>query len=774
MKRKTIIWIGLMLATLLLAAVAAVAAGQGHHDLAPSRRFMTSDDADVRYSITDLGTLGGRSSRALAINENAQVVGYRQAADLSFRAFHWEDDVMTELSTPDDFDSFAFDIDDAGRTVGQLRSSGGELQYVAVSWQDGARAAIDSGMSSAAALNESGQIAGSIFNGEDAELDQQAVIWQGSGKTVLGTLGETWNGALAINENGEIVGNYDSEGDSASIVRAFLWANGNMVDLGVAPAGQFTDAVDINDAGDIVGGRMTADGLRAYLRKADGTVIDLGTIGGGSSRGLAINNAGQVVGNAGASAFLWENDTLSDLNDLVDPESGWILQSAEDINDAGQIVGYGIYEGQTRAFLLTPDVWTVMFYLAADNDLSNTYSPIFNQLELAADNPNVNIIVLWDGPEEGDAAYYHVQHDLNFDTLADYVEGETMWGQGEVDMGFPTTLSDFATWAMTEFPAQHYGLVLDDHGSGLGGGLVDDTSGSKMNLPEMKLALATIHEQTEQKIDVLYMAMCLMGMIEDAYQFRGHVDYYIASEHLQWAFYVPYYKYVDGIAGSSTPAEVAQLFADSYADVADGRDKPFTISVVDMAQLDPLATATQQLGGELDWYMEEISPTVTAVLTDVQRFDNRAPHNDITTGDTAIDLYHFADLASLNLLEYGDIVIAATAVMSAVDDAVIYERHRSSASTDLDNSHGIAIFFPSNPSSFYHPDNYDFAVGANWDDVNAEAEGPTTTAGAGSWGAMLVNYIQQVNPEGTDDPAPPPPLPKLLPEDSLFLPLIVR
>ncbi|HSM58366.1 MAG TPA: clostripain-related cysteine peptidase [Candidatus Sulfomarinibacteraceae bacterium] len=780
MKRRTILLISLVLTMLLLGVLAAVAAGHGHHDLAASPRQLTTPVNSVaHYNITDLGTLGGATT-ARGINELGQVVG-----NSGVHAFLWLPDPayglpagMNELGTLGGNVSAAYDINDQGQVAGWANTTGGDRR--AFLWLPQPDYDLPAGMndlghlggstSQAYAINNEGHVAGasSLANG-----DTHAFRWMNSVMTDLGTLGGSFSLAHGLNDQGQIVGEALVENDDA--YHPFLWHGGSMIALPTLGGGEDSAALDINDAGDVVG--YSEDPVDQPILWSP-TMIELDTLAGGSGLVRAINNSGQMVGSSSDAdhqqhAVLWENDTITSLNDLIDPDSGWHLQIAHDINDAGQIVGRGIYDGQVRGFLLTPDAWTVMFYLAADNDLAHTYTPIFNELEMAAHNPHVNVVVLWDGPEDGDSAYYHVQYDLNFTEPADYVEGETKWSQGEVDMGFPTTLSDFATWAMTEFPAQHYALVLDDHGSGLGGGLVDDTSGSSMTLPEMKLALATIHEQTEQKIDVLYMAMCLMGMIEDAYQFRGHADYYVASEHLQWAFHVPYYNYVAGITNTSTPAQVAQIFAGSYANRAETRNHPYTISVVDMAQLDPLAVATQQLGAELDWYMEEISPTLTAVLTDVQRFDNRPP-SGITPADTTIDLYHFADLVSLNLLDYGDIVTAGTAVMSAVDDAVIYERHGSTAGTNLDNSHGIAIFFPSNRSSFYHPDNYDFAVGANWDDVNAGAVGIEETAGGGSWGSMLVNYIQLVNPTGPDDSKPPPPRPKLLPETSLFLPLVVR
>ena len=54
-------------------------------------------------------------------------------------------------------------------------------------------------------------------------------------------------------------------------------------------------------------------------------------------------------------AFLWDNCETVDLNDRVAPDSGWQLLRATAINERGQIVGYGLFQGQQVGFLLTPE-----------------------------------------------------------------------------------------------------------------------------------------------------------------------------------------------------------------------------------------------------------------------------------------------------------------------------------------------------------------------------------------------------------------------------------
>ncbi|MBV9307467.1 MAG: DUF3466 family protein [Acidobacteriaceae bacterium] len=92
------------------------------------------------------------------------------------------------------------------------------------------------------------------------------------------------------------------------------------------------------------------------------TVTDLGTLGGGSSYGNAINNAGQVTGYStfrygeqgmaiAYRAFLYSNGQMTKLDTLIDPALGIRLNSANAINDNGQIVANSI---GGHAYLLTP------------------------------------------------------------------------------------------------------------------------------------------------------------------------------------------------------------------------------------------------------------------------------------------------------------------------------------------------------------------------------------------------------------------------------------
>jgi probable HAF family extracellular repeat protein len=90
-------------------------------------------------------------------------------------------------------------------------------------------------------------------------------------------------------------------------------------------------------------------------------MTDIGGSLGISSDAFGINDLGQVVGRSyygsagGLHGFIYANGTATDLNTLIDPESGWIIYEGSDINNAGQIAAYGYKPGfGTQALRLDP------------------------------------------------------------------------------------------------------------------------------------------------------------------------------------------------------------------------------------------------------------------------------------------------------------------------------------------------------------------------------------------------------------------------------------
>jgi uncharacterized membrane protein len=128
-------------------------------------------------------------------------------------------------------------------------------------------------------------------------------------------------------------------------------------------------AYSINDIGRIVGLADTAAGCTratVFDQTGDGNNLDLGTMPGYyESAAFSINNNGQVVGLFYIDPYRNDHRAMIfdptggadnvDLNNSIDPALGWILRTANCINDKSWIVGSGINpQGKSRAFVLCP------------------------------------------------------------------------------------------------------------------------------------------------------------------------------------------------------------------------------------------------------------------------------------------------------------------------------------------------------------------------------------------------------------------------------------
>ena len=310
------------------------------------------------YTITDLGILAGDgTSEGRALSPTGQVVGDSNQTNL--QGFFWSP-TQGMLGLPHlkgGRYSFAAGINASGVIAG-YSTYNSILSQHAVLWINGKiqdLGTLSGGdISWASAINDVGQVVG----GSNSSLTQpNAFIWTKSrGMLDLGVLPKGfYSDALAINKLGQVVG---SSNTTYGNWHAFSWSKTTgMKDLGTLDSGISTGASanGINDLGQIVGNSTCSlSCIHAVLWTSSG-IQDLGVLPGSTlSSANGINNLGQVVGESG-NAFVWSQAAgMQDLNSLIDPNSGWTLTWAFAINDAGQITGSGNFNGQTHAYLLTP------------------------------------------------------------------------------------------------------------------------------------------------------------------------------------------------------------------------------------------------------------------------------------------------------------------------------------------------------------------------------------------------------------------------------------
>jgi probable HAF family extracellular repeat protein len=361
-------------ALLLLLPLALVACQETPDPVSPdpsaSKASSEGSASSRKYRITDLGTLGGTASFGLGINNRGQVVGNSRtgAGSRPLLAFLWKNGAMTSLgSLPGSTFSRAFNINNQDIAVGEAFTPSPEVSR-AVRWKDGIISDLGTlGSASGAVANDinaRGEIAG-VSGG-------RAVVWDNRGRIRdIGTISEqaaATSRGNAINGDGSVVGSSQTDILSefgSRVSHAFLWTPRRMIDLGtLGDPRNFSVAFGVNERGDVVGeAHIGGNTFHAWVwRRGAMTDIHPAEFGLRHSRASKINSRGQIVGHVtgfqgfatiDGRAILWQNGDAIDLNTLIPEGSGWVLRTAEGINDRGDIVGYGSFQGETRAYLLT-------------------------------------------------------------------------------------------------------------------------------------------------------------------------------------------------------------------------------------------------------------------------------------------------------------------------------------------------------------------------------------------------------------------------------------
>lgn len=365
-------------------------------------------------TLTNLGNFGSNASGAgqavpNGINNSGKVVGSSQVHDdnhifKGYAAFLYDQGTLTNLGnfgTDSSGSGFSFggSINASGQIAGTSNVYDANHNYkgqAAFLYDQGTLTNLGNfgtdangfGNSGGGFINASGQIAGSsdLYDANHNYTGKAAFLYDKGTLINVGRFGTNPNGisaseARALNDAGQVVGvasawdaNHNFQGDTA-----FLYDHGTLISLGnfgtdIDGVG-LSEAVAINSSGLIAGTSDVYDvyhvskGHAAFLYD-HGTLLNLGNLGtdilgNGYSQTLDINEIGQIIGVSTLydanhafvedRPFFYSGGVLYDLYSLLPQNSGWSNLTLFDLNDVGQIVGYGLYNGQTTAFVISPN-----------------------------------------------------------------------------------------------------------------------------------------------------------------------------------------------------------------------------------------------------------------------------------------------------------------------------------------------------------------------------------------------------------------------------------
>ncbi len=305
--------------------------------------------------LTNLGTLPGENdSSASGINDSGQIVGVAGPTNQSWtKAFLYSNGHMTDLNSlvtsgpTGVLDPVA--INDSGQIAGNgfpPNDVTGAAQ--AFFYSKGIVTFLGSfssitHFSEATGINASGQVVGfsdsSTFDNGGPNTEN-AFLYSNGKMTDLGTLpGESDSIAYAINGSGQVVGESspDQYGNDGS--HAFLYSNGQMIDLGTPAGYSASIATAINNSGQIVGYAFSSNALHAFLY-SNSKWTDLNSLlPTGSTvtltEAVGINDNGQIVakGSDGHSYLLTPQPTTGTVisNGTVSPNALTVSNNGQQV-----------------------------------------------------------------------------------------------------------------------------------------------------------------------------------------------------------------------------------------------------------------------------------------------------------------------------------------------------------------------------------------------------------------------------------------------------------
>lgn len=354
--------------------------------------------------------------------------------------------------------------------------------------------------------------------------------------------------------------------------------------------------------------------------------------------------------------------------------------------------------------------WTVMVYMAADNDLDVAAPLDVQEMLGVGSTDNVTIVLQYDSRSTPTKRYRIDRGQLTL-----------LSGLGEQNMASVDTLKDFVVSSMTGFPADHYALILSDHGGGWQSGvdkrvasILEDWNNApylKASKPlsniEVSTALRMATEKTGKPLDILGIDACLMATIEAVYEFRNNAAIMVASQNNVQGLGWDYLDLLTRLTQSPemSPAEFASAMVESYRQFAESAAYGYgdqTLSALS------LGSGVDILAHEVDSLAQRLKAALDALET------RNATTDKITAARTASQQFQpptYVDLVDFSMQSEPE--TTPNRIATSLQAITIAEYHGAK----LPRAHGLNIVLFDLPtavnSSVYNFDytNYDPATG---------------------------------------------------------------
>ncbi len=394
-------------------------------------------------------------------------------------------------------------------------------------------------------------------------------------------------------------------------------------------------------------------------------------------------------------------------------------------------------QGATRETRKKP--WTFFVYIGGNNNLHKYVAHNLKQMQKIGSNEHINIIAQIDRYGENTIKRVLVRQNKVL------IVQELPKDYSNIS-GTPGSLFDSMKWAVENYPAEHYALILWNHGSSIidphkwgrlshkvadeeiaqlydvhsdgkisldredlrvtdfgnsRGIIFNDGYDEYINNADLSLSLKRISEEllNGKKIDIIGMDACLMAMLEVATQIRKWADYFVGSQELELGAGWNYTYALEKFSSTTmNPEELSKQIVDAYRREYLPITYDFTQSAYDLSKIEQLEANVSDLANNLIKLLHsENGKLVHHAIKNIRKSTTTTTwfaHN------TTIDLHHFY-MSMLNVFKrikkesnkpeiYTSLIQTLNKGLSLIHHAVV----RNQSGSYLSNAQGISIYFP--------------------------------------------------------------------------------
>lgn len=355
--------------------------------------------------------------------------------------------------------------------------------------------------------------------------------------------------------------------------------------------------------------------------------------------------------------------------------------------------------------------WHFMVYMMADNNLEQYALNDLAELSDLAASDYASVSVAIDRSAGHDTSLGNWT-DTRFGTIgADQTIAEvagSLTSAGEVNMGNSESLTAFIDWSISQNPADHYALVLWDHGLGHDGiGVDEGNSNDSLSLTEINQGIA---DSSLSQLDQIIFDACSMAMIEVASALSSVTNRIVASQDLvpsEGINYTSLASHISNANGIGSSENLGALITQSYSDYFTGLST-MAFSILDTTKTFDFINAANAFADSV----------LNSSNSDWSKIQQARSGSEYYYDNQSIDLDSFLT-ALIQTSPNTSLTIASQNLLNASHEVV------TGNTATKEQSEGVSIYWPNRDMGHYYQNQYEEVV---------------EEIGLSSWGDFIDNY----------------------------------